>query len=548
MTKNSLRRITGIAAVFAAAVIMMTQCKTPGEIREVDSNEVVSSGFVVDSTDIQDYVCVVNLGYHPNIDRFLKNRILELMESGDFELDDQAAQLETVRRGGFGSGFVYVDKDGNNFIITNYHVVEGAYRFSVSFMDENGKPKYRFANLSVLNVDRENDLAVLAFPPGDRPFRRGLTINAGSVRLDASVKAAGYPGMPRDPVWSFTSGTVSNAHMQISGEPTWYIQHSATIHPGNSGGPLLIPDTDDALGYQVVGVNAAFFGNRPGTFLSISSGTLVDFLQKTFAPADNERILREQVASFIDLLNSSEHRLVYEEIAPFLSNTLIASDPQGAWDRIEILGEEFDISSKIKSKFTGESPEPITGIAWAVAFFNIEFYTYLRDLNVQAERGDIARNDYGGYTAILYINNIPYRTEWVKEYGTWLIDDYVEDDGEYNDTGRFATALPLGRKTRYTLSSYLDYDWYSLDIPHEGKLTVYTEGDGDPKILVCYNPFTTEAMRSTLIGENDDIDRRNFNFNARVQANVRKGTVYVRVDSSGSIQNPEDYTICAELE
>jgi S1-C subfamily serine protease len=542
MKKMGFKGIIGIAVFFVAAVIMMTQCKTPGQ-----SKGEVGSGVIIDSTDIQDYICVVNLGYHPNIDRFIKSRILELMGTGEIEQDGQAAQLENVRRGGFGSGFVYVDNEGNNFVITNYHVVEGAYRFSVNFMDESGKTKFRFANLSILNVDMENDLAILAFPSGEQPFRQGLTINAGPLPLDTSVRAAGYPGILHSPVWSFTSGAVSNAHMQIPGESTWYIQHNVAVNPGNSGGPLLIPDTNDALGYQVVGVNAAVISSRQGTFLAIPSDTLTGFLQKTFTPADEQSVLEERVAAFIDILNTSSNRVVYEEIAPLLSNALIASNPQIAWDRLE--RTQSSLTTKVKSKFTDENPQPITGIAWAVAYFNIENYTYLRERRVSAELGSIARNDYGGYTVILYINNIPYRTEWIKEYGTWLIDDFVEDDGEYNDTGTLATPLFLGRKTRYTLSSYLDYDWYSLDVPRAGRLTVYTEGaegDSDPRLLVCYNPFSIESRRSTLIGENDDIDSGNLN--AWVQGNVREGTVYIRVDTGVRIRNPVDYTICTELE
>jgi hypothetical protein len=108
--------------------------------------------------------------------------------------------------------------------------------------------------------------------------------------------------------------------------------------------------------------------------------------------------------------------------------------------------------------------------------------------------------------------------------------------------------LPLGRKTRYTFSSARDYDWYSLSVPRGGKLTVYTEGNSDPEILVCYNPFSDETLRSTLIGENDDIDIDRRNYNARVQSNVRAGTVYIRVKPASIISNSVDYTICTELE
>jgi S1-C subfamily serine protease len=542
-----------IFAAAGAALLVTLSCATPpvDSSAPPDSSALVSGSvpvdgsesenddvFIIDSSNVQDYVCVVNRGYHPNIDRFVHNRILELIETGEEEQDNQAYALENERRGGFGSGFVYVDDEGNNFIITNYHVVEGAYRFSAAFMDERSQIRSSYTNLSILNVDTDNDLAVLAFPRGVRPFQKGFAISASPLRIDTDIRAAGYPALMYKPSWSFTRGGVSSSHVQIPGESTWYIQHGAPVNPGNSGGPLLVGN--DTTGYQVAGVNTAIVEGRDGTYLAIPADTLREFLRKTFAPAvvDEESALRKQVESFIGILNDSIGRMVYDELAPFLSNTFIAADPQGVWDDLEYLRKEEDLAlaEEIQSKIL---EDPITGIAWGISYVTIENYTYKKDHDVKAELGSIARNDYGGYTVLLYISNIPYQTEWVNEHGAWLLDDFVETDGEYNDYSDLALTLPLGKKVRYTLSSTRDYDWYTLDIPRAGKLTVYTEGDSDPEILVCYNPAASD---STAIGPGSDDDSGE-GYNARLEGNVRPGTVYIRVNC----YDPGDYTICAEL-
>lgn len=126
----------------------------------------------------------------------------------------------------------------------------------------------------------------------------------------------------------------------------------------------------------------------------------------------------------------------------------------------------------------------------------------------------------GGYTVRLLVNGYPYRSEWIREYGTWKLDDFTEDDGEYNDYVQLATSHPLGKKVIYSFSSSGDVDWYILNIPRAGKLTVRTEGNlTDPK-LSLYD------AQLNKIGENDDFTERNTN--ALISTDVGAGTVYVK--------------------
>ncbi|WP_461252116.1 hypothetical protein, partial [Treponema sp. R8-4-B8] len=83
---------------------------------------------------IRDYVCRINISHHPNMDGLLRNLATMMWEDEDnSDIKKIAESLNASRMGGYGSGFVYVDKNGVNYIITNYHVVANASNFSITF-------------------------------------------------------------------------------------------------------------------------------------------------------------------------------------------------------------------------------------------------------------------------------------------------------------------------------------------------------------------------------------------------------------------------------
>ncbi len=150
---------------------LLLSCATPPVTNQVS----------IETNDIRDYVCIVNRSLHPNIERFITAFQDVLISDGDKDFDDIAMYFESIKRGGFGSGFVYVDNKGFNYIITNYHVIAGAYRLSVTFETENLE-KRTYLNLSVLYADEQADLAILAFPDGQRPFTQGIPLSATPLR------------------------------------------------------------------------------------------------------------------------------------------------------------------------------------------------------------------------------------------------------------------------------------------------------------------------------------------------------------------------------
>ncbi|BAZ29588.1 serine protease [Cylindrospermum sp. NIES-4074] len=146
-----------------------------------------------------------------------------------------SAAVVTVKDGnGHGSGFL-VSQDG--LIITNAHVVDGSPSVvTVVFQDGKQVPAdvIGFArggvDLAALKIQNRRNLPALSLAASDLP------------KVGYRVFAIGTPLDPdnRD---TCTQGNISRIR------PDGTIQHTATLNPGNSGGPLL-----NAQG-EVIGVN-----------------------------------------------------------------------------------------------------------------------------------------------------------------------------------------------------------------------------------------------------------------------------------------------------
>jgi len=144
---------------------------------------------------------------------------------------------------GAGSGFV-IDKQGH--ILTNYHVVQGASKISVTF--SNGTS----VKATVTGTDPGDDLALLKVNvPADQlvPLPLG---DSDQVQIGEPAIAVGNPyGLSGTVTLGIISGR--NREMTASNGRTMrdMLQTDAAINPGNSGGPLL-----NAAG-QVIGINTA---------------------------------------------------------------------------------------------------------------------------------------------------------------------------------------------------------------------------------------------------------------------------------------------------
>jgi len=176
-----------------------------------------------------------------------------------------------------GSGFVVTTIDGVNLIISNHHVVENSYNVRIIFYPNEG-PARIFDSVRVAGRLPENDMAVLSFNGDQKVFSQGIKLSLENPDDGTQVCAAGYPSGS----WSYTEGMVSNRQAILrlntsNHERQPYIQHSAVIDHGNSGGPLLVKNPEIPYGYSVVGINT-FKSNNFGTYYSIPITRIIGLL------------------------------------------------------------------------------------------------------------------------------------------------------------------------------------------------------------------------------------------------------------------------------
>lgn len=152
---------------------------------------------------------------------------------------------------GGGTGFTVLDPNGNQVIVTNTHVIEGAS--TVRIIDPNNEAW----PVTQIYEDAIVDLAVLTVSGLSLP---PLPLAEQVADVTDTVWAVGYalllPGEP-----TVTRGVISSRR-QI--ENVTYFQIDAAINPGNSGGPVL-NEAGEVVGVATMGLR----GDADITFESI---------------------------------------------------------------------------------------------------------------------------------------------------------------------------------------------------------------------------------------------------------------------------------------
>ncbi len=161
-----------------------------------------------------------------------------------------------------GSGVV-IDSSGH--ILTNFHVVEQASVIEVLFAKSKRKVRAK-----VVGTDPKTDLALLSVKPVPQMTALDLG-DSDSLKVGDLVLAIGNPFGYAHTV---TSGIISAKGRVIGTGPyDDFLQTDASIHPGNSGGPLI-----DIRG-RVIGINTAVASEGPG----IGFATPINLARKVVA-------------------------------------------------------------------------------------------------------------------------------------------------------------------------------------------------------------------------------------------------------------------------
>ncbi|TQS76314.1 PDZ domain-containing protein [Ornithinibacillus gellani] len=160
---------------------------------------------------------------------------------------DQSSEEEQ----GTGSGVIYKQDDKYAYVVTNYHVIEGADEVEVVLFDDT------HLKARLLGGDLFSDLAVLRLNAGD--IEKTIEMGTSSkLKVGEPVIAIGNP-LGHMFAGSVTQGIISGTQRTIpqdfngDGRPDWQaevIQTDAAINPGNSGGALINMEG------QLIGINS----------------------------------------------------------------------------------------------------------------------------------------------------------------------------------------------------------------------------------------------------------------------------------------------------
>ena len=448
---------------------------------------------------LKDYVPIIKVKYHQKTKDTFNNIATYFEKRGD----PQAAEFfrSYAESGSWGSGFIVVDKSGNNYIITNRHVVEQSENVDVVFENEDGSEKI-FQDCPIVYTDNDIDLAVVQFPDNKRVFKRGFDFDTGLQRERTEVFSAGFPHLLNRPGWQLSAGIISNekAYVPEMMDPdiTYLIQHSATIDSGNSGGPLLIEDRSNPLGYRVIGVNTWKITNRENVNFSIPAMTTSTVLEKAKAVEEiynNTSLLKEELLkncrTLSEELGSDEPDL--EVIYRYISYAIVG---ENGWESFLSI---LDAAPNRKEREI-----------WERSFFynpvqtmrNAIFYHFWMDLSESADLSSItftginpADDGKIGTPAEIRANykigDAAMEIAWNLEYGHWRISrlDFsslpgheVSHERERGPIGRVTRALSgdriilLGIRTSIGSASARG-DVYNFD-PYSGKGGVFNYSIG----------------------------------------------------------------------
>jgi S1-C subfamily serine protease len=153
--------------------------------------------------------------------------------------------MDPVPVEGAGSGFII---DPRGYILTNYHVVEGAQSIEVVLGDQSRHPaKY-------IGADQRNDVALIKIDPKGKQLTTLKLGDSTAIQVGQKVLAIGNPFGFQS---TLTTGVVSAVGRTVQTSQTTFIEEAiqtdAAINRGNSGGPLIDTHGD------VIGINSAIY-------------------------------------------------------------------------------------------------------------------------------------------------------------------------------------------------------------------------------------------------------------------------------------------------
>jgi len=316
----------------------------------------------------------------------------------------------------WGSGFVHKANDGRMMLITNLHVVGPASTVDVSF-DQGSKEKQSI-HCPVIYKDDYIDVAIIQLPDSlSIPFN---SIDfADSIPDEGSdVWSAGYPGFENKPTWQLGKGIVSNRSVFLDGigphMASDFIQHSASIDRGNSGGPLLIRSTSEPPVYKVIGVNTRTAHNRQNTFFAVPLENLkavLDKAAKSGADASDENFH----TVILELMHDLHAKTAQKYLGQHYISDRMAMDEGWSIFKNHVVTMTVKDRSNAVEDFHSRSFNALKD-----AVFDYLFFAIPPNWQVFLEKTEKSGN---GWITYLRVESDTVLIQWGFEAGTWKINE-----------------------------------------------------------------------------------------------------------------------------
>jgi S1-C subfamily serine protease len=399
---------------------------------------------------------------------------------GEFERRGQreaAGSIEHYLEGGAGTGFVYVAADGANYIITGYRNIALASGLSIRFEGGGVADDRTYTGLSIVAVDEELDIALLAFENGERPFTWGLPLLKRRLWEEETVYSAGFSGGV-DAKWQFAEGSISGTYVRIPGaripgnDKTMqmqgpYIRHNARTDQESPGALLLIAEPGFVTGYAVAGISSSVASQDrvnadQGPAYAIPIDRVEDFLEKALGekPKEGWVALEERLLAFSRLVGLSS---LYRHIAPYLSTSYIAENTAAV---IPALNDAS--GAAIEDIVKAFNHSPAWGInlvvAWTVEnrLRNGKAITGIEVDTIEMLGTDLYRTDF-------HVSGRPDGALWVNEYGMWRILSFDKPAAEHAETTEDTEPVepedPAKLRTSYVFTFSVGYGHIFNNIP-----------------------------------------------------------------------------------
>jgi serine protease Do len=420
---------------------------------------------------------------HPHLSQNGKGAYLEMVNYFKGWDEDTAQYFKDLAKGqGWGSGFFIKEKDGSLTFVTNRHVVVFSDTVDLEFQDEEGGSR-SIENCPVVYRDDDLDFAVIAVS-ADAPAMKdviGLPLAEKVPQEGTEIWAAGFPGLGNadqqvvKPVWQLSKGNISNKRVVVEDmglpEATVAIQHTASIDPGNSGGPLFTGDVSNISSCKVIGINSWKYFSRSNTNFSVTLDLVKKALANYHASQASQNNEMDKVSAKVKAFLEEVNKPDFSRFMAYRYVSYKLAADQG-WRIFKTGYDSLDADDKEtwSDRFFSGQPEEVLR---QFAFYALSDTLYEKETPATLVNiTEVTENGVKLYRSIISAGKKEYTLDWAEESGSVRVVS-----GNIKSIGLYGTSKdPKTTKGKYSAgkdSNAKDSDGKDSD---ERKPTVFTAG------------------------------------------------------------------------